>query len=170
MKLAVALLLVVVLMGGFLIYQNYRNEQHREHPSGAAQPYQNQLAAPVSVQPMGMVSMPSYVQPSQEPSNEELTRSLTMAAQPAVHALGDLYKSIYTGEEGSRFLWWKVNDVSTDVEKTSSLTSPYVGTVAVTAYVETTPSQDFPEIHGGTEHQTLIFAYQNGRWVQTGIQ
>jgi len=104
---------------------------------------------------------------SREPTNDELTASLLVVARPAINDdLGKFYSDLH----GDKLQSWSVTDLRTNIEKTNSLTSPYVGYVSVTTYVKITPDPMFPDIDGGTYHHTLTFGLQNGQWVETGIQ
>lgn len=189
------LLLIIVGMGGYLIYQN---NQRKPIPVSSTPLPQNQPSAWVtpppadqqralrsdtgamtvrqpgsvptinpSVQsplPSTQTMQPSPISPGTlptEPNVNDLTNTLLVAARPAIT---NLTSDFYIRQMHA--LTFRVIETRTNVEKTNSLTSPYVGYVFLVTRLTYDPNT-YPSIQESTEMATLIFGYQNGRWAFT---
>lgn len=100
-----------------------------------------------------------------EPDVKAMTEKLLAAANPVIETTrtGELPRML----SHDNFRRADVAEVKTNIEKTNSLTSPYLGDVSVAFTCTYGPNQLSDQVNTSTEYRTFTFGWQGGQWVLT---
>lgn len=178
-------MIVLIAVASFMIGIAVRKEPSRkwnehDHPQarGTVEPKVSPENPPSSMVPgnrsTGNVSASTSQTPAQGYTGDDvhrMTDALLAAAQTYIQGETNVeFPKRYDGNDYSpKLISAQPGEVRTNIEKTTSLTSPYLGYVFVSfeCSFEVTERNSIPN---STERRTYIFGLQDGKWVLTDEQ